>query len=72
MAMGRDNGDKSGFHGVEVLRKVDSMLWKTGEYDFHGVEDFGGRGRATPPPEERREGVGVLAWNVLEERVDST
>jgi hypothetical protein len=25
-----NNGDKSGFHGVEVLEKVGSMPWKTG------------------------------------------
>lgn len=32
------NGDKSGFHGVEVLKKVGSMARKIGEFGFHGVE----------------------------------
>ena len=39
----RVNGDKSGFHGVEDLRKVGSMVWKNGENDFHGVEVFAER-----------------------------
>jgi hypothetical protein len=25
-----DNGDKSGFHGMELFEKVGSMLWKNG------------------------------------------
>ena len=33
------NGE-SGFHGVEVFRKVASMAWKNGEIGFHGVEDL--------------------------------
>ena len=33
------NGE-SGFHGVEVFRKVASMAWKNGENGFHGVEDL--------------------------------
>ena len=37
------NGDKCGFHGVEVFPKVASMVWKNGENDFHGVEDFAER-----------------------------
>ena len=43
------NGDKSGFHGVEVLRKVGSMAWKIGEFDFHGVEPFADFARVLLP-----------------------
>ena len=34
------NGDKSGFHDVELFEKVGSMPWKNGEFDFHTVELF--------------------------------
>jgi len=34
-----DNGDKSGFHGVELFEKVASMPWKTAQFGFHGVEN---------------------------------
>jgi hypothetical protein len=27
---GRDNGDKSGFHGVELFENLGSMPWKNG------------------------------------------
>ena len=59
------NGE-SGFHGVEVFRKVASMAWKNGEIGFHGVEDLknddsqsgggkGGTDAARPNGDGRRE-----------------
>jgi hypothetical protein len=33
------NGDKSGFHVVELFEKVASMPWKTAQFGFHAVEN---------------------------------
>ena len=43
------NGDKSGFHGVELFKKVASMPWKIAEFDFHAVELSAAQGETTTP-----------------------
>ncbi len=69
---GADNGDKSGFHAVELFEKVASMPWKTAQFGFHGVENrrirlpcretFPGAGKRRLPLPGAQERRPAAAW----------
>ena len=54
---------KTGFHGVELFRKLASMAWKNAENGFHGVEDFPSDDSPCGGRKSTGTKVGSMAWN---------